>query len=195
MPALPSPARLEAFSDGVIAIIVTIMVLELKVPHSADPEALIKSWPIFLAYALSFVTVGVYWVNHHHLFRVVERVDDGVLWANLLLLFFLSLIPFTTGYMSENGFAQFPTSVYAASFLFPALCYLVLVTAIHRVHDGLDRHTHLFGPAANRKNIFSLLAYSVAIPAAFVHPSISVAIAIFVAGLWTIPNFWRNQDA
>jgi uncharacterized membrane protein len=190
---LPSPARLEAFSDGVIAIIVTIMVLELKVPHSPEPEALLHSWPIFLAYALSFATVGVYWVNHHHLFAIVERVDDGILWANLLLLFFLSLIPFATGYMSENGFAPFPTAVYGASFLFPALCYLALIAAIRNRHDSTDQHAHLFGPGAQRKNIISLLAYVVAIPLAFVSSSITILIGIAVALYWTVPNFWRHK--
>jgi uncharacterized membrane protein len=194
MRTLPNPARLEAFSDGVIAIIVTIMVLELKVPHSSEPHDLLEIWPIFLAYALSFVTIGVYWVNHHHLLKVVERVDDSVLWANLLLLFFLSLIPFTTGYMSENDFAAFPTAVYAASFLFPALFYLLLVAAIRRCNDTVDGNEHLFGSSAVRKNVISLLAYAAAIPAAFFYPGLSVALSICVAGLWTIPNFWRSDS-
>ncbi len=192
--ALPSPARLEAFTDGVVAIIVTIMVLELKVPHSAEPAALLAIWPVFLAYALSFVMVGIYWVNHHHLFKAVRHVDDHVLWANLLVLFFLSLIPFTSGYMSENHFAPFPTAIYAISMLLPALAYLLMTVAIRGCHPDWDaQHAHLIGPAATRRNFLSIAAYVPAIGLAFVHPALSLACIVFVAGLWTVPNFVRSR--
>src|SRR5678815_1605046 len=118
--------RVEAFSDGVVAIIITIMVLEMKVPHGTDVAALAKLWPVFLSYVLSFVYVGIYWNNHHHLFHACERVSGAVLWANLHLLFWLSLIPFVTGWMGENHFAALPTALYGVVLLMAAIPYLIL---------------------------------------------------------------------
>src|SRR5919204_406882 len=122
--------RLEAFSDGVIAIIITIMVLELKVPHGADWSALAPLLPVFLSYVLSFIYLGIYWNNHHHLFQATEQVSGGILWANLHLLFWLSLFPFTTGWMGENGLASTPTAVYGFVLLMAAIAYLILEHAI-----------------------------------------------------------------
>jgi len=119
-----SKGRLEAFSDGVIAIIITIMVLELKVPHGADPASLLAVWPIFLSYLLSFLVVAIYWVNHHTLFNAAHHASTGLLWSNNALLFFLSLIPFATGYMGENDFAPFPTALYAATLLLAGLAFI-----------------------------------------------------------------------
>lgn len=129
--------RLEAFSDGVIAIIITIMVLEMKVPHGASFDALAPLLPVFLSYVLSFVYVGIYWNNHHHQFQLTESVSGGVLWANLHLLFWLSLLPFTTGWMGENHFERWPTVLYGANLLCCALAYYILQTSIIR-HEGPD---------------------------------------------------------
>src|SRR5450755_4509192 len=129
--------RLEAFSDGVIAIIITIMVLELKVPHGPDLAALAPLLPVFLSYVLSFVYVGIYWNNHHHMFQLAETVNGAVLWANLHLLFWLSLLPFSTGWMGENHFERWPTVLYGANLMFCAIAFFVLQTSIIR-HDGAD---------------------------------------------------------
>lgn len=126
--------RLEAFSDGVIAILITIMVLEMKVPHGEDLAALSGIWPVFLSYVLSFLYLGIYWNNHHHLLHTVKRVSGSIMWANLLLLFFLSLIPFTTGWMGENHFAQWPVVLYALNLLLAALSYYHLQSRIKVVH-------------------------------------------------------------
>ena len=126
--------RLAAFSDGVIAIIITIMVLELKVPHGADWSALAKLLPVFLSYVLSFVYIAIYWNNHHHLLHTVSKVDGSILWANTHLLFWLSLIPFATGWMGENNFARHPTALYGVALLMPALAYYILQRAIIRSH-------------------------------------------------------------
>ena len=125
--------RLEAFSDGVLAIIITIMVLELKVPHAATPAALWPLWPVFLSYALSFVYIGIYWNNHHHMLFVTERVTGGILWANLHLLFWLSLVPFATAWMGEHHFARAPTALYGLSLLMPAIAWVVMQQAIFRL--------------------------------------------------------------
>src|SRR5260370_39371510 len=129
-----SKSRLEAFSDGVIAIIITIMVLEFKVPHEATWQALIPVAPVFLSYALSFVFVGIYWSNHHHLLQAVEHVNGRVLWANLHLLFWLSLTPFVTGWLGENQFAAWPVALYGAVLLFAAIAYFIFVRALLSLH-------------------------------------------------------------
>ena len=134
--ALQRPERLLALSDGMIAIIITIMVLELKVPHSADPAALVELWPVFLAYGLSYLQAGVYWVNHHSMFARAEKVDSRVVWLNLLFLFVLSLIPFATAYAGESKFAPFPTAFYAFIMVLPALTWDSLHRAIARVNPG-----------------------------------------------------------
>jgi len=133
-----SKERLNAFSDGVIAIIITIMVLELKVPHGADWQSLAGLLPIFLSYVLSFIFVGIYWNNHHHLLHASRGVNGAIMWANIHLLFWLSLIPFATGWMGENHFAELPTAVYGAALLMPALAYIILQICIVR-NNGEDR--------------------------------------------------------
>ena len=141
-----SKHRLEAFSDGVIAILITIMVLELKVPHGVDVAALGPLWPVFLSYLLSFVYVGIYWSNHHHMFHAVQHVNGAVLWANLHFLFWLSLVPFTTGWMGENHFAAFPTAVYGFVLLMAGIAYLIMEMAIIRdqgSEGGFVRHLQL----------------------------------------------------
>jgi uncharacterized membrane protein len=165
--------RIEAFSDGVIAIIITIMVLEFKVPHGEDLSALVPLIPVFLAYVLSFLNVGIYWNNHHHMFQAVKHIEGKVLWANLHLLFWLSLMPFATGFMSENHFSTVPVALYAFDLFMCAIAYTILV--IHLIgHHGKDSD---FAKAigSDRKGKISLLCYLFAMPAAFVQPWISRA--------------------
>ena len=178
--------RLEAFSDGVIAILITIMVLELKVPHGADFEALRPLLPVFLTYVLSFVNIGIYWNNHHHMLHVTLRINGKILWANLHLLFWLSLIPFTTGWMGENHFAPLPTAVYGAVLLFSGIAYLILAYAIV-AENGQDSE---LGKALgrDRKGKLSLLLYAIAIPLAFVNQWISDGIYVAVALIWLSPD-------
>jgi len=178
--------RLEAFSDGVLAIIITIMVLELKVPHAVELAALKPLLPIFLSYVLSFIYLGIYWNNHHHLFQATEQVTGGILWANLHLLFWLSLFPFTTGWMGENGLAAIPTAVYGFVLLMAAIAYVVLERAII-AREGRDS---LVAQAVGRdwKGKLSAVLYFAAIPLAFVSPWIAGAVYVFVALLWFIPD-------
>lgn len=178
--------RLAAFSDGVIAILITIMVLELKVPHGAELSALTKLVPVFLSYVLSFVYLAIYWNNHHHLLHACERVDGAILWANMHLLFWLSLIPFTTGWMGENQFARLPTALYGLSLLMPAIAYYILQLAIIR-RQGRD------GPLAKAlgrdvKGKVSPALYLTAIVFAFIVPWVSHAIYVFVALMWLVPD-------
>jgi uncharacterized membrane protein len=178
--------RLEAFSDGVIAILITIMVLELKVPHGTDLQALRPLVPVALTYVLSFVFVGIYWNNHHHLLQAVNRVNGRVLWANLHLLFWLSLVPFVTGWMGENHFAAPPTALYGVVMLFSAIGYFVLQhTIIASEGHGSRLAAAVRGDV---KGKLSLALYAVAIPAAFVHDGISDAIYVLVALMWLIPD-------
>jgi TMEM175 potassium channel family protein len=178
--------RLEAFSDGVIAIIITIMVLELKVPHAASPAALGELWPVFLSYVLSFVNVGLYWNNHHHLLHTVKHVSGGILWANMHLLFWLSLFPFTTGWMGENAFAPWPVAVYGAVLFMAAVAYFILVRTIIAVH-GRDSE---LAKAVGRdwKGKIPLAAYAAAVGLAFVNPWISCALYVAVALMWLVPD-------
>jgi TMEM175 potassium channel family protein len=178
--------RLEAFSDGVIAIIITIMVLELKVPHSTDPAALRPLLPVFLSYVLSYVNIGIYWSNHHHLLHAAQQVDGRVLWANLLLLFWLSLIPFFTGWMGENHFASLPTALYGVVLLMAAYSYVVLQRAIIAV-DGRESHLAR-AVGADRKGLVSRLLYMAAIAGAFVRPWIAWTIYVVVALIWFVPD-------
>jgi uncharacterized membrane protein len=179
-------SRLQAFSDGVLAVIITIMVLELKVPHEFTWAALGDSGLGFLTYLLSFVYVGIYWNNHHHLFHVVDRVDGGVLWANLHLLFWLSLFPFVTGWMGENHFARTPVLVYGVVALLAAIAYYILQSAILRL-DGPDSP---LAAALGRdmKGKISPALYAAALPAAFLNRWISVALYVAVALIWFIPD-------
>jgi uncharacterized membrane protein len=177
------PERLLAFSDGVFAIIITIMVLELKAPHTAEPAALIEQWPTFLAYALSYLQAGIYWVNHHALFKTTQRVDARVLWHNLVLLFALSLVPFATAYAGETQFAKFPTAVYALVMLLPALTWNPLHAAIARINPGESDVTR----TAMRRGMFALGLYVAAVPLAFVHPAISLVLILAVAAMYALP--------
>jgi uncharacterized membrane protein len=178
--------RLTAFSDGVIAIIITIMVLELKVPHGADWSALIGLGPNFVSYVLSFIYLAIYWNNHHHLLYTVTRVDGLILWANCHLLFWLSLIPAATAWMGDNFLAPIPTAVYGGVLLMPAIAYLLLQKAILRKHG-----MHSLLAAALGKDIkgkISPVLYITGVVLAFVAPWVSVAIYIFVAVIWLVPD-------
>jgi uncharacterized membrane protein len=180
--------RLEAFSDGVIAVIITIMVLELKVDHvhGADLAALMHLLPEFLSYVLSFIYVGIYWNNHHHMFQVVERTNGAILWANLHLLFWLSLVPFTTAWMGNNPFAPVPAALYGFTLWMAGLAYLVLQKAIIREH-GRDS---LLAKAMGRdlKGKLSAVLYLAAIGLAFVNSWISYALYALGALMWLVPD-------
>ena len=179
-------SRLEAFSDGVIAIIITIMVLEMKVPHGAVLSDLNPILPVFLSYVLSYVNVGIYWTNHHHMLHAVRHVTAGVLWSNLLLLFWLSLMPFTTGWMGENHFAPLPTAVYGVVLFLAANSYVVLQHAIIRADGPESPLARAVG--ADRKGLFSRVVYFAALPLAFVRPWIADALYVLVAAIWFIPD-------
>jgi len=179
--------RLEAFSDGVIAIIITIMVLELKVPHGADLAALDGLLPVFLSYVLSFVNVGIYWNNHHHLFHAVRQVSGGILWANLHLLFWLSLMPWATGWMGENHFAALPTALYGADLAMCGFAYWLLVHCIVATHGKDSLVARAVG--GDRKGRVSLLIYLAAIPVAlWLHPAAAGAMYVAVALIWLVPD-------
>ena len=178
--------RLTAFSDGVIAVIITIMVLELKIPHGDDLAALAPVYPIFVAYVVSFVYVAIYWNNHHHLLHTVTRVSGPILWANNHLLFWISLIPFSAGWMSENDFAPLPTAVYGVSLLMPGLAWLLLQNAITRKHGREAVLAKALG--RDLKGKISGVLYVAAIMLAFVNPWISLAIYALVALFWLMPD-------
>ena len=181
-----SKGRLEAFSDGVIAIIITIMVLELKVPHGVTLAALRPLLPIFLSYVMSYLYIAIYWNNHHHLFQAIKRVNGRILWANLHLLFWLSLIPFVTDWMGENEFPAWPVALYGVVLLANALAFTLLVYTLIAEH-GKDS---LLATALGRdyKSKISLVGYAVAIPLAFVSQWLSCALYVAVAILWLIPD-------
>jgi uncharacterized membrane protein len=178
--------RLEAFSDAVIAIVITIMVLELKVPHRADWPGLRAVLPPFLTYVLSFVFLGIYWNNHHHMLHAAERVNGKILWANLHLLFWLSLVPFVTGWMGENHLAPLPTAVYGVVLLLAALAYTILQSAIVGHHGPASKLAAAVGAGGKEK--LSLASYAAAIPLAFVRPWLAIALYVFVALLWLVPD-------
>jgi TMEM175 potassium channel family protein len=179
-------ARLEAFSDGVIAVIITIMVLELKVPHDTDPAALVPLIPVFLAYVMSFVYTGIYWSNHHHMFHAVHHVNGATLWANLHLLFWLSLVPFVTGWMDETHFAPLQVAAYGAVLLCAACAYTILTVVLVRAH-GKDS---LIAKALGRdfKGKISLVIYVAAIALAFFVPLVSCGLYALVAAIWLCPD-------
>ncbi len=179
--------RLEAFSDAVIAIILTIMVLELKVPHGADLESLKPLLPVFLSYILSFVYLGIYWNNHHHMLQATRKVNGKILWANLHLLFWLSLVPFVTGWMGENHFAALPTAVYGVVLVASAIAYTILQTQIIHHSDGENA---LLGYAVGRdlKGKISIVLYVIAILSAFFHQTISHVLYVIVAVIWLVPD-------
>jgi len=178
--------RLEAFSDGVIAIIITIMVLELKIPHEPDLAALRPLIPTFLSYALSFVNVGIYWNNHHHLFQAVRQVNGSTLWANLHLLFWLSLFPFATAWMGENHFAALPVALYGVVLLLAAIAYFILTRTLI-VHHGKDS-TLANALGRDFKGKVSVLIYTVAILLAFANSWLACALYVLVAVMWLIPD-------
>ena len=178
--------RLEAFSDGVLAIIITIMVLELKVPHGADLAALTGLWPVFLSYVLSFVYVGIYWNNHHHMLHAVRSIDGRVLWANLHLLFWLSLVPFVTGWMGENHFAPLPVAVYGVVLLGAGFAYGLLVLALRCLHGPETAFARAIGSGLKEK--ISVAVYCAAIGLAFVVHWAALALYVAVAVIWLVPD-------
>jgi uncharacterized membrane protein len=181
-----STARLEAFSDGVIAILITIMVLELKVPDKGDLDALRPLLPVFLTYVLSFINLGIYWNNHHHLLHATDRVTGGILWANLHLLFWLSLLPFTTGWMGANHVAEVPTAIYGGVLLLAAIAYYVLTTMIIAAQGPSSTVATAIGNDAKGK--ISPILYAVAIPVAFIETWVSVGLYVLVAFIWLVPD-------
>jgi uncharacterized membrane protein len=181
-----SKGRLEAFSDGVIAIIITIMVLEMKVPHGADITALRPLVPVFISYVLSYVFVGIYWTNHHHLLHAVERVNGSILWRNLHLLFWLSQVPFATGWMGENHFAPWPMATYGFVLLMAGVAYYFLVRAI-LAHHGRDSRVAI-ALGRDFKGKVSVLLYLVAVPMAFINRWVAGAIYVLVALVWFVPD-------
>jgi len=178
--------RLEAFSDGVLAIIITIMVLEMKVPHGEDLHALKNIWPVFLSYVLSFVNVGIYWNNHHHMMHAVENVNGTSLWANMHLLFWLSLIPFTSGWMGENHFAAWPVAVYGFVLMMAGVAYYILAHRLISIHG--KNSTLALALKDDRKGKLSVIIYAFGIVLAFVNAWIGFALYVVVAGIWFIPD-------
>lgn len=178
--------RLEAFSDGVIAIIITIMVLEMKVPHGKHLAQLAPLWPVFLSYVLSFVYLGIYWNNHHHLLHAAKSINGRILWANLHLLFWLSLIPFTTGWMGENHFATFPTALYGAVLFMAGFAYFLLERTLIAHHGKESTLATALG--IDRKGIASQILYLAGIGIAFVNSWGALGVYLFVAAMWFIPD-------
>jgi len=181
-----SKSRLEAFSDGVMAVIITIMVLEMKVPHGVEAAALAPLVPVFLTYVLSFVFVGIYWNNHHHMFQAVHHVRGATLWANLHLLFWLSLVPLVTGWMGTNHLASLPTAVYGIVLLGAGCAYYILTRVLLAGHGQDSPLARAIGRDAKGK--VSIVIYAVAIALAFVHPLVSCALYVIVAGTWLYPD-------
>jgi uncharacterized membrane protein len=179
--------RLEAFSDGVIAIIITIMVLELKVPHGATWGALSELGPVFLSYVLSFINVGIYWNNHHHMMHAVKKVNGAVLWANIHLLFWLSLMPFATGWMGENHFAALPVAVLAFDLMMCAVAYVILQQCIIRLHGNESVLAQAVG--GDTKGKISLGCYLLGVPLALLgYPVLTLILIVLVACIWFIPD-------
>ncbi len=187
--------RLEAFSDGVIAILITIMVLELRIPEGADWNSLRPIVPVFVTYVLSFVFLGIYWSNHHHLLHMADRITGGIMWANLHLLFWLSLTPFATGWMGRNNFAPLPTAMYGLVLLFSAVAYTILVRMIIAAQGSGSRLKEAIGSDA--KGYLSLAMYATAIPLAFVNRWIAYALYVGVVLMWLVPDrrIERRVDA
>ncbi len=178
--------RIEAFTDGVVAVIITIMVLELKVPHGETFAALLPLWPVFLSYVLSFIYVGIYWNNLHNMFHTVKQVDGRVLWANLHLLFWLSLMPISTDFMGENHFAPAPVAVYGCVLLLCAVAYSILVTQLRRLHDADTTFARALGKDVKGK--ISIVFYLFGIALSFVNQWLGAAVYVLVATIWFIPD-------
>jgi uncharacterized membrane protein len=181
-----SKSRMEAFSDGVFAIIITIMVLELKIPHGMNFNSLVPLIPKFLSYLLSFIFIAIYWNNHHHLCQAIERVNGRILWANIHLLFWLSLIPFVTGWMGENNFAPTPVAMYGVVLLLDAIAYFILTLALKAHHSEDSKLVKALG--SDFKGKISVAIYAVAIPLAFLNSLIAASLYILVALMWLIPD-------
>jgi uncharacterized membrane protein len=178
--------RLEAFSDGVIAVIITIMVLELKAPQGRELDNLLPLLPTFLTYVLSFINVGIYWVNHHHFFQLVEKVSGGLLWANLHLLFWLSLIPLTTAWMGENHFSLWPVVTYGFNLLACGIAYSIMTMVVLNTHGGQSDIAKAIG--RDRKGKISVVFYIAAIILAFLSPMISCTLFLVVSLIWLVPD-------
>jgi uncharacterized membrane protein len=181
-----SKGRLEAFTDAVVAVIITILVLEMKVPHGEDARALVPLIPVFLSYVLSFVFIGLYWNNHHNMFHCVDKVNGRVLWANLHLLFWLSLVPFVTGWMNENHFAALPVAAYGVVLLGAAIAYFILTRVLLQIHDQDSKLAR--GLGRDFKGKISVVIYLAAIALAFVSPWIAGVLYIAVAVIWLCPD-------
>ena len=179
--------RLEAFSDGVIAILITIMVLELHAPHGSDWGALRAAVPSLLSYVLSFVFLGIYWNNHHHMLQATDRINGATLWANLHLLFWLSLIPFVTSWMADNHYASEPTAAYGVVLLMCAIAFTILLRTILAAHRGTNKRL-AEAVGSDFKGKLSLALYAAAIPLAFVHRAIAYALYVTVALIWLVPD-------
>jgi uncharacterized membrane protein len=189
MPTTMTKGRLEAFSDGVIAIIITIMVLELKAPeHAARIGDLRPLVPVFLSYVLSFIYIGIYWVNHHHMLHATRGVSGGILWANLHLLFWLSLIPFVTAWTGDSVLLPEPTAAYGAVLLLAATAYMLLEQTIITAHRGDTPLARAIGSGRDRKTMLSLALYAIAIPVAFASPLAADLAYALVAAMWLIPD-------
>ena len=178
--------RIEAFSDGVIAIIITVMVLEIKIPHSDNWPDLFNLWPIFISYALSFLYVGIYWNNHHHMFHSVEKINGKILWANLHLLFWLSLLPFSTGWMGENHFSQNPMILYGLNLLFCGAAYFILAQVLLKLHGSDSRFSKSLG--SDLKGRISVVFYILGIGLSFINCWLGFLIYLTVAFIWFIPD-------
>ena len=179
--------RVEAFSDGVIAIIITIMVLELKVPHDTSWAALEELWPVFVSYIFSFLMLGIYWGNHHHLLHTIKDVSGGIMWANLHLLFWLSVMPFATAWVGENHFGRNPVIVYALLANFCGIAYYILLTVIKKCNPGNEALQEVLRKQT-RKGMLSNVFNTLAIPAAFVHPALTGGLILIVYIMWLIPD-------
>lgn len=193
-PADIAPTRLELFSDAVMALIITVMVLQLKVPHDTTPRGLVAAWPMFLSYAASYVMVAIYWMNYHHLFRLVKKVNTRTLWSNMLLLFSLSLIPFASAYMGATHIAKFPTMVYAVVLLFCAAAYLVLIAAVFKHIDKTEDSEGLRKTLVT-KNIAAIAIYALSVAVALYWPSIALMMVAVVGGIYVFPNIWIKKGA
>ena len=178
--------RLEAFSDGVLAIIITIMVLELKLPHSDQPEALKEVLPVLISYVLSFTNIGIYWNNHHHMLHAAHKVNGSVLWANIHLLFWLSLFPFATAWMGENHFSTWPVALYGCISLMAGIAYYLLAQCLIRVHGKDSTLGKAIG--RDRKGIRSIVIYILGVGCCFINPWIGFAMYVLVACIWFIPD-------
>jgi len=178
--------RLQAFSDGVLAIIITVMLLEMKIPHGDDLNTLRPVLPVFLSYILSFIYIGIYWSNHHHMLYSVKHVNGAVLWANIHLLFWLSLVPFSSGWMGENHFTKWPVILYGITLCMSGIAYYILAQALIKLHGRNSTLGIAIGK--DKKGIISVVIYIIAIAAAFFNSSISLFLYAFVAAMWLIPD-------